>query len=65
MSPTPKNAAEKGRRRLITHLRELVAALDRRVPQIERDGEQRIARDSAALKKDAQARIAQLTAGRG
>jgi hypothetical protein len=44
----------------IRHLRELIAALDRRVPQIERVGEFQIARDAAALKKKALKRIAEL-----
>lgn len=44
----------------VRHLRELVAALDRRVPQVERTGEIRIARDAAALKADALRRIVEL-----
>lgn len=44
----------------LQHLRELVAALDRRVPQIERTGEIGIAQDAAALKAKALARIADL-----
>jgi hypothetical protein len=52
-----------GRKELVEELRELIAALDRRVPQIERYGEQDIARDSALLKKKAQERIAQLENG--
>ena len=50
---------EKNQKKLVD-LRELVAALDRRIPQIERQGEHDIARDSAALKKKAEERIAQL-----
>ena len=42
------------------HLRELIAALDRRIPQLEREGEAAIARDSALLKEKAQKRLAQL-----
>lgn len=61
-SPSTQNAAAKVRHQLIEHLRELVAALDKRIPQIEREGEPLIARDSAALKKQAQERIAQLEA---
>jgi hypothetical protein len=38
-------------------LRELIDALDRRVPQVERVGEIRIAREAAALKKEAMRRI--------
>jgi hypothetical protein len=55
-------ATEKSQRRkeLVKELRELIEALDRRVPQIERAGEQEIARDSALLKKKAQDRIGRL-----
>lgn len=45
---------------LIRHLRELIAALDRRVPNIEREGETVIATDAAALKALAEARLAEL-----
>ena len=41
-------------------LRELVAALDRRVPHLERDGESEIARDASALRASALKRIAEL-----
>lgn len=51
-----------GRRTLLDRLRELIAALDRRAPHLGRKGEQRIARESAILKKEAQERIAQLEA---
>jgi hypothetical protein len=53
----------KSQKDLVEELRELIAALDRRVPQIERHGEQDIARDSALLKKKAEARIARLENG--
>lgn len=43
-------------------LRELIEALDRRVPQIERTGEIQIARDAAELKEKALKRIAELRA---
>jgi hypothetical protein len=46
----------------IRHLRELIGALDKRQPQIERVGETDIARDAAALKKKALQRIAELQA---
>jgi hypothetical protein len=52
--------AEGDRARALRHLRELVAALDRRVSHIERHGEVIIARDAAALRKKALQRIAQL-----
>jgi hypothetical protein len=49
-------------RTLVEDLRELVAALDRRVPRLERDGELAIARDAAALKVQALKRIEELEA---
>jgi hypothetical protein len=58
MSDTPRNDTSKQ----IGHLRELIAALDRRVPRIERAGEAQIARDAAALKKKALDRLAELQA---
>lgn len=48
------------RERIVRHLHALIAALDRRVPQIERLGEQQIARDAASLKQRAQARLDEL-----
>ena len=57
-----KNADAADRTRVLRHLRELIAALDRRVPHIERIGEIGIARDAATLKKKALDRIAQLEA---
>jgi hypothetical protein len=45
---------------LVRELLELIAALDRRVPQVERAGEISIARDAAALKAKALARIEEL-----
>jgi hypothetical protein len=44
----------------IETLRELIEALDRRVPRLERTGEIAIARDAATLRKQAVARIAEL-----
>jgi hypothetical protein len=55
---TPKDAAE--RARAIRDLSELVAALDRRIPQVERPGEVSIARAAARLKGEAIQRIADL-----
>jgi hypothetical protein len=46
----------------IRHLRELIVALDKRQPRIERVGETDIARDAAALKKKALQRLAELQA---
>jgi hypothetical protein len=46
--------------KLLRELHELIEALDRRVPQIQRAGEASIASDAAALKAKAMARIAEL-----
>ena len=43
--------------RVVAALRELIAALDRRVPQIERTGERQIAKDAAMLRSTAVGRI--------
>lgn len=51
----PVNHAE--RQRTIRHLRQLIDALDRRVPHIERAGEAQIARDAAELKEKALERL--------
>ena len=63
MSDTPQNEKSKQQ---IRHLRELIAALDKRVPaeRIEKSevGEADIARDAAALKKKALERLAVLQA---
>jgi hypothetical protein len=45
---------------LVHDLRALVAALDRRVPRLERDGEIDILRDAGALRRAALRRIAEL-----
>ena len=42
-------------------LEELIAALDRRVPRVERAGETAIARDAAALRAKAVDRLAELS----
>ncbi len=44
----------------VRELMELIAALDRRVPQVQRAGEEAIARDAAALKDRALKRIEEL-----
>jgi hypothetical protein len=44
----------------IRHLRELIAALDWRLPQVKRMGEAKIAREAADLRRDAIRRIAEL-----
>lgn len=46
---------------VLAALRELVDALDRRAPQPERPGETRIARDAQQLRREAMARIEELT----
>jgi hypothetical protein len=51
-TPTDARRAQK-----IRELYELVAALDRRVPQVERVGEDSIARAAAALRTEALQRI--------
>ena len=55
-----KTTAEGDRTRTLRRLRELMAALDRRMPQIDDTGEIVIARDAAALRKKAMQRIAEL-----
>ena len=48
------------RSRAVRHLLELIAALERRVPQVKRVGEAAIAREAAALKARALKRIEEL-----
>ena len=64
MSHKKKNA-ESDRALAQRHLRELIAALDRRVPHVERVGEVEIARAAAALRKKAVQRLASLEAKSG
>ncbi|MGB7220332.1 MAG: hypothetical protein WBD07_16150 [Vicinamibacterales bacterium] len=45
---------------MLEDLRELVRALDRRVPRLDRIGEVHIARDAAALRDGALERIARI-----
>ena len=45
---------------LVHDLRELIAALDHRVPHLERKGESDIVRDAQALRRAALARITEL-----
>ena len=49
---------------LIRDLQELIAALDRRVPRVERMGEISIARDAALLREKALRRIEELAGER-
>jgi hypothetical protein len=51
--PGQKSAGEADRARARRHVRQLIAALDRRVPHFERAGELAIARDAATLRKKA------------
>ncbi len=51
--------------KLVRELEELIAALDRRLPQVQLVGEAAIARDAAALREKAVARLGELTGGRG
>ncbi len=44
----------------VSQLTELIAALDRRLPHVERDGEADIARDAARLRLKAVARLTEL-----
>jgi hypothetical protein len=60
-----KKPAREDRARALRHLRELIAALDRRLPQVERSGELAIARDAAKLRAKALERIEQLEATTG
>jgi hypothetical protein len=57
---TRGTAARTRATRTIRHLHELIAALDRRVPHVERSGEASIARAAAVLRADALKRIADL-----
>jgi hypothetical protein len=47
---------------LVHTLEELIAALDRRLPHLEREGEAAIAQDAAKLRVSAVTRLAELTA---
>ena len=57
-----KGGAQSDRTRKLRHLHELIAALDRRVPQVERIGEIDIAREGRTLRDKALQRIAELEA---
>ena len=60
VSDTP---ASPTRQRMIDDLRELITALDRRVPRLEATGETDIASDAARLRDKALERIAELESG--
>jgi len=55
-----KNTSAGERRALQGRLRELIAALDRRVPHLERVDEVEIARAAAALRKKAEQRLTEI-----
>ena len=62
MTDAPAVAVD--RETLLAELTELVEALDRRTPSLERAGEARIAQEAAALKAQAEMRILKLKAER-
>jgi chorismate mutase len=55
-----KASVDPDRKRAIRHLRQLIDALNRRVPHIERVGEAKIAHDAAALMGEALKRLKEL-----
>ena len=59
-SPAPMVASGPTSSAQIDDLRDLITALDRRQPRLDREGEADIARDAAALREEALARIAAL-----
>ena len=60
LTPMADAATLDDRQQLVDRLRELIDALDARVPHLERKGEVQIAGEAAALKTKALARIARL-----
>jgi hypothetical protein len=58
-------AAPKSHDQLVRDLTDLIAALDRRVPHIDRHGEIEIAQDAAELRRKAQTRLDELTSPGG
>ena len=58
-----KNTADLDRADAQRQLRELIAALDRRLPHCERLGEVEIVRAATALKRKAEQRLAELETG--
>ncbi len=57
---TKQIAAEVGRESLVQQLRELIAALDARVPHLERTGETQITDEAIALRTKAVRRLAEI-----
>jgi hypothetical protein len=62
MSTERRSARAREASALARELRELIAALDRRVPRVEQAGEGAIARDAAALREKAVQRLEELEA---
>jgi hypothetical protein len=60
LPPPDRRSTDHERSDLRKRLRDLISALDRRVPHFDRDGEHRIVRDAAVLKQQAQDRIKEL-----
>jgi hypothetical protein len=60
MTSDPTPAADRGTAQIVRELHELIDALDRRLPRVERVGEVAIARAAAALRTEALKRIATL-----
>ena len=58
--PADGPSTDQERTDLRRRLRDLIAALDRRVPYFDRDGELEIVRDAAVLKRQAEDRLATL-----
>jgi hypothetical protein len=58
--PADRPSTDQERQELRRRLLDLISALDRRLPNFDRDGEHRIVRDAAVLKRQAQDRIAEL-----
>jgi chorismate mutase len=55
-----KASGDPDRERAVRHLRQLIDALNRRVPHIERVGEAKIAHDAAVLMREALKRLKEL-----
>jgi hypothetical protein len=62
MTDRIRTGGKTARLRTIRQLHELIAALDRRLPQVEREGEASIVRAAAALRAAALKRIEELEA---
>lgn len=60
MAPSGVSDQSRRTRPVVADLYELIDALDRRVPHLEREGEHRIAQEAAALRRKAEDRIAEI-----